>query len=420
MFLSYVDLWLKKITKSVSQKTKSTVFKTVVLTLMFTGLFRKRAVQPTAIIFSLSYEQVFQKSSPKGIIRFLEEERFTSKVNVSKPIIEVRDLKTLWSNCPEVTYDAAIYILTTLLMKKHYLTIYKCIKNEMAKLDKNIIFTVRDLKREMFDKCIYSFYLSLNSSNTTLITTQSSLTSVPIMFKLSHENRKIMVWYSTNSKPIYAMDDLIREKLDFENIKANIDEHWVWDEDDLRFLESEGIQNARSLGAMLFQEKILVGRSTSKFIVTYFDVTPFDSGNGIYSERNTIAVLDNLMFLTATLNESYPGKFLLRIKPKRKYSRVHSRKYISKIHELSKHENVELISPLANLYQVVSESDFVLAVPFSSPAVLAKELGVGSAFIATGILGWDIPMESNKIVVEFQIDSLVKKISNGMEDKFSL
>jgi hypothetical protein len=126
------------------------------------------------------------------------------------------------------------------------------------------------------------------------------------------------------------------------------------------------------------------------------------------------------MSLTATLNDSYPGKFLLRIKPKRKYSKVHSRAYISKIHELSKHENVELLSPRVNLYQVVSESDFILAVPFSSPAVLAKELGVRSAFIATGIVGWEIPKESNKVEVVFQIETLIEEISNSMKVKFRL
>jgi hypothetical protein len=68
----------------------------------------------------------------------------------------------------------------------------------------------------------------------------------------------------------------------------------------------------------------------------------------------------------------------------------------------------------------VGESDFVLAIPFSSPAVLAKELGVRSAFIAAGIVGWEIPEESNKILVEFHINSLIKKIENEMENKFSV
>ena len=420
MPLPYVEFWLKKITKRALKATNFAAFKAMVIMLMFIGLFRKRAIEPTAIIFSLSYEQVFQHSSLRGVIRFFEEERFSSEINASRPIIEVRNFKTIWRNHPEVTYDVAMYILTSVLTKKHYFSIFKCIKNEMTKLEKNHFPSVRDLKREIFDKCVYSLYLSLDLNKTKFITTQSSQASFPSIFKLAKESQKIMVWYSTNSKPIYAIDDLVREKLLFENIKSNINEHWVWDEYHRRFLESEGIQNIRVLGSMLFQEKILASKSSSKFIVTYFDVTPFRSGNGLYSERNAIAILDNLMSLTTALNEYYPGKFELRIKPKRKYLKVHSKTYVSKIRELSKWECVELISPRSNLYQVVTESDFVLAVPFSSPAVLAKELGVRSAFIATGMVGWDIPAESNQIAVEFQIDSLIEKMKSDMKGKFNL
>jgi hypothetical protein len=418
--LPYDQVQLRKVIMSLSLAIKLTVFKTVVLIIMLIGLFRKRTIQPTAMIFSLSYEQVFHNSSPKAVISFFEEDRFTSRVNLSKPIIEVRSLKTIWNKYPEFTYDAAFYLLTAVLTKKHYVSIYKCIKVELDKIDKNCIFSIRDLKREIFDKSVYSIYLALNSNKTTFITTQSSLTSVPLIFRMARENRKIMLWYSTNSRPIYALEDSIRGKIDFDNIKANIDEHWVWDEDDIRFLESEGIQNVIALGSILFQEKISASKSTSNFIVTYFDVTPFNSGNGLYSERNTIAVLDNLMSLTVALDRSFPGKFRLRIKPKRRYSKVHSETYISKIHELSKHRCVDLILPTSNLYKVVGESDFVLAIPFSSPAVLAKELGVRSAFIAAGIVGWEIPEELNKILVEFDINSLIKKIENEMENKFSV
>ncbi len=420
MSLSYVEFWLNKITKNILKLIGFSTFKLAVLILMLIGLFRKRAIEPTTIIYSLSYEQVFHNSTPKGVISFFSEERFTSRINISKPIIEVRSLRTILGTHPEVTYDAVIYILTGVLMKKHYPFIYQCVKYELAKLDKNQSFSFRGLKREILDKCVYSFYLSLNSGKTTFVTTVSSLTNAPLLFELAKENRKIMVWYSTNSMPIYAINDLIREKLDVRNIKANIDEHWVWDENHVRYLESEGIQNVRALGAMLFQEKKLAVKTKSKFLVTYFDVTPFSGVDSLYSERNALAVLDNLMSPTTALNEFYPGKFQLRIKPKRRYSKVHSRTYISKIYELAKHEYIDLISPNSNLYQVVTESDFVLAVPFSSPAVLAKELGVRTAFIATGMVGWDIPPESNEIPVEFQIDSLIEKMKNDIKDKFNL
>ena len=73
MPLPYVEFWLKKITKRALKATNFAAFKAMVIMLMFIGLFRKRAIEPTAIIFSLSYEQVFQHSSLRGVISFFEE-----------------------------------------------------------------------------------------------------------------------------------------------------------------------------------------------------------------------------------------------------------------------------------------------------------------------------------------------------------
>jgi hypothetical protein len=293
-------------------------FKIIVVLILFMGLLRKRKLEPTAVIYSLSYEQIFHNTSPKKLIQFFEEDRFSSRADFSIPIIEIRSLKILFARSPEITYDVVIYILTSVLKKKQYLSIYKQVKEELIRLDKNLSFSLRDLKREILDKCVISNFLLFNNKKTVFITTQSSLSRVPMMFEMARENQKIMIWYSTNSKPVYAKNDLVRANIDFKAVKANIDQHWVWDSEEVRFLESQGIQNVFALGAMIFQEKTLVSRSASEFIVTYFDVTPFNAGNNLYSERNTIAILENLLSLTESMEELFPGKFQLRIKPKRR------------------------------------------------------------------------------------------------------
>jgi hypothetical protein len=48
---------------------------------------------------------------------------------------------------------------------------------------------------------------------------------------------------------------------------------------------------------------------------------------------------------------------------------------LNNIHEL------EILPQKSNLYDVIYNSDLVIAVPFSSPAVIAEELGVKSAFV---------------------------------------
>lgn len=420
MLISNLKIPFRSLEKFVSQEASIIVFKILVALLMCAGCSRRRMPAPTALVFSLSHDQVFQKSTPKDVINFFKEKRFTSRANLSNPIIEVRSFKAILSKDPNVTYDIALYLFSKVLNRESCFWVYKSIKYEVSKVKKNKIFGLRELKREIFDRLVYSLYLTSVSKKTVLLTTQSSLSGVPMVFKLAKKNKKIMIWYSSNSKPIYAIDDQYREKVNFENIKAYIDEHWVWNPDDVEFLESGGVRNCHSLGAILFQEKKIMVRDANKYIVTYFDVTPFESLTNFYSYKNALALLNNVVELNNLMTEKYAGKFQLRLKPKREYSKVHSKAYVSKVQELSKHGYVEVISPGANLYEVVSESDYVLAPPFSSPAVLAKELGVKSNFIATGIVGWDIPLESSRISVEFDIDSLIRKIESDLDSKFNL
>lgn len=399
--------------------SKVVVFFFMVAALMFMGLFRKRRPSPTACIFSLSSEQVFCKSSPNGILDFFNEDRFSSRVDFSLPIIEVRSLKSIFGKNQRITYDTAMYLLTAVIKREQYKAICFDVFKELSNLDRSYDLKLRSLKREILDRFVYLHYLSLNVNRTVFVTTQTSLNNLPLVFKLARKSKKVMIWYSTNSKPIYAVDDHNRKLLDFECIVEDVDEHWVWDMDDVKFLGMSGIVNSIALGSLLFQEREFGNKSLDKFVVTYFDVTPFSASSGFYSEKNTIAVLENVAFFASQMNRKYPGVFELRIKPKRKYSKRHSKIYISKIKEISNHLPISMIPASANLYKTVSESDYVLSIPFSSPAILAKELGVKTAFIATGITGWEIPEASNNVAVEFDLTSLVSKVSNLIELKFN-
>jgi hypothetical protein len=74
----------------------------------------------------------------------------------------------------------------------------------------------------------------------------------------------------------------------------------------------------------------------------------------------------------------------------------------------------------ANLYQTISQSDLVLAIPFTSPALLGKELGVNSFFVSTGIEGWDVPKFSDGIPILFQFERLLNLVEKEVERKFNL
>jgi hypothetical protein len=76
-----------------------------VLSIILVGLFLKREKRPTAIVYSLTADQIYSNSSPEQIIRFLKEERFGFLANFEKPLIEVRSLKAKFFYNPSFTFD---------------------------------------------------------------------------------------------------------------------------------------------------------------------------------------------------------------------------------------------------------------------------------------------------------------------------
>ena len=86
----------------------------------------------------------------------------------------------------------------------------------------------------------------------------------------------------------------------------------------------------------------------------------------------------------------------------------------------SKLGKITRLSASANLYQTISKSDLVLAIPFTSPALIARELEVNSLFVSIGIDGWDVPASSNGIPVIFEFDELLSYLEKEIQRKFKL
>ena len=122
--------------------------------------------------------------------------------------------------------------------------------------------------------------------------------------------------------------------------------------------------------------------------------------------------------LSANLNGAFANKVQVRIKPKRAYSQMHSKKYITKIMEHSRQHQIEILSPNANLYEIISQSDLVIATPWTSPAVLAKELATNSVFFTIRAAEWDLPAEYEGIRVINSCGELTEYVNLGIQKKF--
>jgi len=394
--------------------------KFIVLCLLFVGLFCKRSKIPTSIVYTLTPEQVYFNSSPDQVLRVLKEERFASRANFQEPLIQVRSLKTLLIPHPNFTFDATIHILLKVLARRAYLSLFRSINKEISIVDNDSNLKLKSFKELLLDPIIYATLFSRDANSIDLITTQSSFFKVPSAFKVITAPKRIMVWYSTNSKPIFALGDVQRKSINVGAFNEFVDEHWVWNKQEVIFLESREVSNVIAVGPVIFQDKLMDERDSNKFVITYFDVTPYQGSGEFYSELNTTLVLNNILRLIDFLEAKYPNLVIVRIKPKRKYSRYHSKDYISVVNTASKQMKIKCLSPSSNLYQTISQSDLVLAIPFTSPALLGRELGVNSYFVSTGIDGWDVPTSSDGIPVIFQFEELLNLVEKEIQSKFIL
>lgn len=392
----------------------------LVLCLLLIGLLCKRSKIPTAIIYTLSPAQVYFNSSPDQVLRVLREERFASRANFREPLIEVRSLKTLLLPHPNFTFDAPTHILHKVLARRTYLGVFRLINQEISNLDNLSGLNLKKFKEELLDPVLYSVLFSKLGNEIDLITTQSSFLKVPSAFKTIDGPKKIMAWYSTNSKKIYASSDIQREKVNVNAFKEFVNEHWVWNDEEVSFLQSLGISNAIAVGPVIFQDRIIEERDSNKFVITYFDVTPLQGTTDFYSERNTTAVFSNILRLVDHLEIKYPGRVIVQIKPKRKYYKSHSKRYISVVKKATKLKKIECLPESANLYQTISKSDLVLAIPFTSPGVLARVLKVNSFFLSAGIDGWDVSASSYGVPLIFQFEELLNQVEKEIESKFQI
>lgn len=406
-----------KILKITFSKLK---LRTLVICMIAVGLFSKRGITPTSIIYSLTPDQVYFNSTPEQVLRVLRDVRFTLLANFEMPLVEVRSLKTLWLHNPNFTFDAPMHILCKVLNRTDYLKVLKLANTSISSLKCKSNLKIRNFKETLFDPILYSLVLSKQSIKLDLVTTQSSMFKLPEVFKYTPGQKKIMAWYSTNVQPIFASDDVRREGVNFSAFKDFIDEHWVWNQEDVAFFQSKGIERVIPVGPIIFQDKLIEEKELNRFTITYFDVTPLQENTGFYSEKNTTLVLNNILKLGEMISQKYPNRLVLCIKPKRQYFKYHSEGYISIVKRATQLQQVRFLSPTSNLYATITKSDLVLAIPFTSPALIAKELNVKQIFVSTGIEGWDLPESFDGVDVVSQFAVLLESVETEIINKFNL
>jgi polysaccharide biosynthesis PFTS motif protein len=351
-------------------------------------------------MFSLSRAQVFENATPEIISGYLQQNRFKDLGSYSDVLIEVRSMRTIFLKSNELTFDSSIYLLFYVLKRRDYLSLFRemmstAIKNTDKKL------TIQNSKRKFFDRIIWNEFIQNNQKRFTMITTQSSLDILPESFSTTSrpEVKRVMMWYSTNSKPINRVGEPMINPVSIVKMKEVDVEHWVWNNHEVEFLMKLGLKSVTRVGSIVFQEEKLMKKSDYSFIVTFFDVTPMKFAADFYSPQITINNLNCVLSVTQRLQNEFGEYLKIRVKPKREYSKLHSQNYTKRILEAVEAGAVELLDHATNLYSAISESDIVLSVPFTSPSVIAKEHDIPTFYCSFDSSAWEIPDTSSGIFV---------------------
>jgi len=223
------------------------------------------------------------------------------------------------------------------------------------------------------------------------------------------------LWYSINSSPISKSEVSPKGYL-HPNLRDFIDTHFVWNYHQKLELEAQGAKSVLVKGSMVFTPLTvsdLAIRKPLQHRILFFEVAPHkEIYNGFYSTRSSMLTLSSLVKLRNLLVEAGISNLQIVVKPKRQYTTSIDAEYVELIKGLQDSRLIQLLKPECNLYEEISKADLVLAPPFSSPCVIAKEMQVPSYFYFLADSEWQLPQESHgtKVLRDFsQLVSVAKE-----------
>jgi polysaccharide biosynthesis PFTS motif protein len=251
-----------------------------------------------------------------------------------------------------------------------------------------------------------------------LLVTQSVISHIPYIFEKELQfGRRLMIWYSANSVPInYQNKDLERVHNNTKIYQSMpLDSHYVWNQSHKDYLDSVivppiPVEVRGSLMFYLPQNEIT---PTKVYDIIIFDITPYEpsfksdldkisfSQNSIFNDATAIKFLQDLLWAVHEIDRSFGAKLCVALKPKRKYTPFHSSGYLAFLDHLSKSGFIEILEPEFDLYNIIMKSKMSIVYPFSSPAVISKELNIPTAYFLS-----DNSIECNELIdgIEFITD----------------
>lgn len=363
----------------------------VYLIIYFVLLFNfKKKRSKVTLVYSLSFDQIFRDKSCQSLRNFFMANRFNLNRN-SDFMVQVRSLR-LHKNYEnlKVVRDIpiAIYAKYFSVSERFYIFVQmlKRFYISWSLLARDSTFHLI-MKEFIFDELVYSG--ASNGVIDNIITTQTNLLFQPLVFYMNFaKHKRIMIWYSANNGPMPYKDNTQQRLTLSPNFYPgiNVDEHWVWDKYHAKKLKKLVNHKIFVKKSLVFYEPSLKFNCTPKTDILLFDITPPNSlpKNNIYNENNLCDFISEIVQVTRQLKVD--PNLRIGLKPKRKVHYFHSEKYIDLVHNYNEIGAIDILDYNENLYDLIQNAKVVIGYPFTSPVLIARELGVFSAFYSSSML----------------------------------
>lgn len=215
-----------------------------------------------------------------------------------------------------------------------------------------------------------------------LITTQSTMLCLPTAFNFLDTPKKMMFWYSDNSRNIMPISSGKEVEFDYSYLTESvIDFHIVWTNSWAQILKKYTIGECVVNGPVLFKNLELIDsrhvQKNEKMKILVFDVTPqnsFENSEHAYNLCNSVNFIDDIIEVAKQVSD----KIEVHLKPKRKYTSAHSNSYIKYLS--SRKNELTILSTNQDLANLIMNYDLVISIPFTSTSILAKYLKKGAIF----------------------------------------
>lgn len=209
-----------------------------------------------------------------------------------------------------------------------------------------------------------------------------------------------MAWYSQNNYPISFSDEA--EAVPIPNLRyVRADIQWVWSEGFKNFLQATCPPCTYKVVSPIIWHLPSTSVSLTSEVrrIALFDVTPINHATelklgllrNIYTEEIMTCFIRDVVEAARIVSEDLSVKIVIVLKHKRVHHVTHSTAYIETICKYAGDGDLMLVEPSKNLHDLIQESDFVIAAPYSSPVYLGRAIGKEAIWYdPTATLDWKL------------------------------